>query len=115
MNKDLNIQKLIDQTYYKLINISEIEAYISGGYIDLIINKDNSIYADEIINKLFEKITNTIKVSISRNDIEFIKYKSFCFNNPSDEIIKDCFDIVNSFIENKKSSNETNLLNSINS
>ena len=115
MSMNQIIQKSIDQAYYKLTNIAEIGAYISGNYFDLIINKDNFDFADEIINKLFEKIINVIKVSISKDDIEFVEYKSFCFNDPSNELINDCFKIVNNFITNKKSSNKTTLIDSLDS
>ena len=47
--------------------------------------------------------------------MEFIIYKSFCFNNPSNELIKDCFKIVNTKILNKKSSNNTTLFESLKS
>ena len=115
MSRNQIIQNSINQAYYKLTNIAEIGAYMSGNYFDLIINKDNYDYADEIINQLFSKIINIIKFNISKDDIEFIEYKSFCFNDPSDELINDCLNIVNSFIKNKKSSNETTLFNSLNS
>lgn len=115
MNKDLLIQNSVDNAYYKLTSITEIGTYISGGYYNLIINKENLNFYDKIINQLFEKITNVIKFSISRDDVDSIEYKSFCFNNPSNELINDCFKIVNNFITNKKSSNKTTLIDSLNS
>lgn len=115
MNKDLIIQKSVDEAYYKITSIATIKAYISGGYSDLIINKDNINYVDEIINELFKKISNEIKIKVKKDDIDFIEYKSFCFNNPSKELINDCFKIVNNFITNKKSSNKTTLIDSLNS
>ena len=115
MNKDLIIQKSVDEAYYKITSIATIKAYISGGYSDLIINKDNINYVDEIINELFKKISNEIKIKVKKDDVDFIEYKSFCFNNPSNELINDCFKIVNNFITNKKSSNKTTLIDSLNS
>ena len=115
MNKDLIIQKSVDEAYYKITSIATIKAYISGGYSDLIINKDNINYVDEIINELFKKINNEIKIKVKKDDVDFIEYKSFCFNNPSSELINDCFKIVNNFITNKKSSNKTTLIDSLNS
>ena len=115
MNKNIIIQKSVDEAYYKITSIATIKAYISGGYSDLILNKDNLNYANEIINELFKKISNEIKIKVKKSDIDFIEYKSFCFNNPSNELINDCFKIVNKSIKtNKKSSNKTTLIDSLN-
>lgn len=110
MNKDLIIQKSVDEAYYKITSIATIKAYISGGYSDLIINKDNINYVDKIISELLKEISNEVKTKVKKDDVDFIEYKSFCFNNPSNELINDCFKIVNNFITNKKSSNKTTLI-----
>lgn len=72
-------------------------------------------YSDEIVNLLFKKFCDDIANKISDDDMEFIIYKSFCFNNPSKKLMQDCFKIVNDNLQNKKSSNNTTLLESLNS
>lgn len=67
------------------------------------------------IYNVFLKFCNEISNKVTKNDIEFIDYKTFISNDPSEELIKDCFDIVNSKITNKKSSNETTLYSLLNS
>ena len=81
MNKDLIIQKSVDEAYYKITSIATIKAYISGGYSDLIINKDNINYVDEIISELFKKISNDVKTKVKKDD-GFVKelYKKGCIN-----------------------------------
>ena len=80
MNKNIIIQKSVDKAYYKITSIATIKAYISGGYSDLILNKNNINYANVIINELFEKISNEIKNKVQKDDMDFIEYKSFCFS-----------------------------------
>ena len=71
--------------------------------------KNNPDYIDEIIDGVFWKLMNEIKSKVTRDDIEFIEFKEFLSKNPSSKLIKDCFDIVNTNLKNKKSSNEQSL------
>ena len=69
----------------------------------------------KLLMNYLKKISNEVKTKVKKDDVDFIEYKSFCFNNPSNELINDCFKIVNNFITNKKSSNKTTLIDSLNS
>ena len=77
--------------------------------------KELAEYTDEIINNLYIRFCEYLAEKIDTNDMEFILYKSFCYNNPSKDLIEDCFKIVNDDIKKKQSSNETTtLLKSLN-
>lgn len=64
----------------------------------------------KLLMNYLKKISNEVKTKVKKDDVDFIEYKPFCFNNPSNELINDCFKIVNNFITNKKSSNKTTLI-----
>lgn len=113
MDKDVIIKEAVDKAYYRLTSIIEFKASIMGGYLSLIIPSQEidklSCFTDEIANQLFLKLCEEIKKTITSDDIEFIMYKSFSFNNPSKDLIEDCFIYINAILSNKKSSNETTL------
>ena len=116
MKNDI-IENVVLNAYNNLINLAKNKEYIAGGYFGLIIPKsklsDLINYVDEIICKLFFMFCKNISNNLTVSDMKFIKYKSFCFNKPSDELIKDCLNIVNNHI--KKSSLETTLIEDLNS
>lgn len=119
MEKKAIINQVVNEAYKNLTSIAELNANAIGGYFVLIIpekkTKELISYSDEIVNLLFKKFCDDIANKISDDDMEFIIYKSFCFNNPSKKLMQDCFKIVNDNLQNKKSSNNTTLLESLNS
>lgn len=119
MEKKAIINQVVNEAYKNLTSIAELNANAIGGYFGLIIpekkTKELISYSDEIVNLLFKKFCDDIANKISDDDMEFIIYKSFCFNNPSKKLMQDCFKIVNDNLQNKKSSNNTTLLESLNS
>lgn len=114
MEKETIINQVVQKAYINLTQIAKLQCYISGGYFGAIIpeNQINEIidYADEIINNLFKKFCDELSTKITTEDTEMIMYKSFCFLKPNEDLLKDCFNLVNNVIINKKSSNETTLL-----
>lgn len=119
MDKNTIINQAVDKAYNNIIDVVKLKANIYGGYFGLIIPKNDinviGDYADEIINLVYKKICDEIATKITKDDIEFIMYKTFSMNNPSEELIDDCFKIVNGNISNKKSSTETTLYTLLNS
>ena len=119
MDKKAIINQVVNEAYKNLTSIAELNANAIGGYFGLIIPekkiRELISYSDDIVNLLFKKFCNNIANKITDNDMEFIIYKSFCFNDPSSELVQDCFKIVNDNLQNKKSSNNTTLLESLNS
>lgn len=114
MEKETIINQVVQKAYINLTQIAKLQCYMAGGYFGVIISenqfKDLIDYTDEIINNLFKKFCNELSTKITVEDTEMIMYKSFCFLNPKEDLLKDCFDLVNNVILNKKSSNETTLL-----
>ena len=119
MDKKAIINQVVNEAYKNLTSIAELNANAIGGYFGLIIPekkiRELISYYDDIVNLLFKKFCNNIANKITDDDMEFIIYKSFCFNDPSSELVQDCFKIVNDNLQNKKSSNNTTLLESLNS
>lgn len=119
MDKKAIINQVVNEAYKNLTSIAELNANAIGGYFGLIIPekkiRELISYSDDIVNLLFKKFCNNIANKITDDDMEFIIYKSFCFNDPSSELVQDCFKIVNDNLQNKKSSNNTTLLESLNS
>lgn len=113
MDKDDIIKKAVNKAYYNLTGIANLKGNVVGGYFGLIIPENDLEelinYADEIINQTFFELCNEIATKVTKDDMDFIMYKSFSFNNPSKNLIDDCFKIVNDIITNKKSSNDTTL------
>ena len=114
MEKETIINQVVQKAYINLTQIAKLHCYMSGGYFGVII-PENQIkeiidYTDEIINNLFWKFCDELSSKITIEDTEMIMYKSFCFLNPNENLVKDCFKLVNNVILNKKSSNETTLL-----
>ena len=114
MEKETIINQVVQKAYINLTQIAKLQCYMSGGYFGVIIpeNQVKEIidYTDEIINNLFWKFCDELSYKITIEDTEMIMYKSFCFSNPNESLLKDCFNLVNNVILNKKSSNETTLL-----
>lgn len=114
MEKETIINQVVQKAYINLTQIAKLQCYVSGGYFGVIIpqNKINEIidYADEIINNLFFKFCDELSSVITKEDTEMIMYKSFCFLNPNKDLLKNCFNLINNIILNKKSSNKTTLL-----
>ena len=110
MDKDVIIKEAVNRAYYRLTSIIELKASIMGGYLSLIIPSQEidtlSCFTDEIANQLFFRLCEEIKKTITNDDIEFIMYKTFSFNNPSKGLIDDCFNHINAILSNKKSSKE---------
>lgn len=119
MDKKAIINQVVNEAYKNLTSIAELNANAIGGYFGLIIPekkiRELISYSDDIVNLLFKKFCNNIANKITDDDMEFIIYKSFCFNDPSSELVQDCFKIVNDNLQNKKNSNNTTLLESLNS
>lgn len=119
MDKKAIINQAVNEAYKNLTSIAELNVNAIGGYFGLIIPKrkikELISYSDEIVNLLFKKFCDNIANKITDDDMEFIIYRLFCFNDPSKELMQDCFKIVNDNLQNKKSSNNTTLLESLNS
>ena len=122
MGEENLINQTIENAYNNLKNIAELNIFVSNGYFGLIIPENKyyklSPYVDKIINIVFEKICNDIRdklKNINTSELRFIEYKSFSSNNPSENLINDCYKIIDNFIQNKKDSDETNLLEYLNS
>ncbi len=114
MDKNTIVNEAVQEAYSNLKSIVDLRIMsIVGDYFPFIIpeSKLNDLqdYIDEIINGVFWKFCNELSNKVTQDDIEFIMYKSFIRNNPSEKLIKDCFNIVNNNITNKKSSNDTTL------
>lgn len=114
MEKETIIKQVVQKAYINLTQIAKLQCYLSGGYFGAIIPekqfKDLIDYTNEIINDLFWKFCEELSSKITIEDTEMIMYKSFCFLKPNDDLVEDCFNLVNNVILNKKSSNETTLL-----
>lgn len=113
MTKQKIINEAVQTAYTNITNIVDLDLIIVGNYVSYMIPqsilKNNPDYIDEIIDGVFWKLMNEIKSKVTRDDIEFIEFKEFLSKNPSSKLIKDCFDIVNTNLKNKKSSNEQSL------
>lgn len=112
------INHTINQAYDNLTNIAKNKILIIGGYFRIIIPPKELItlndYIDLIINQVFFKLVDKIKGKTTIKKINTITYNSYCFNNPSEALIKDCFNLVNEILFNKKSSCETTLFDLLN-
>lgn len=113
MTKQKIINEAVQTAYTNITSIVDLDLIIVGNYVSYMIPqsilKSNPDYIDEIIDGVFWKLMNEIKSKVTRDDIEFIEFKEFLSKNPSSKLIKDCFDIVNTNLKNKKSSNEQSL------
>lgn len=113
MTKQKIINEAVQTAYTNITSIVDLDLIIVGNYVSYMIPqsilKNNPDYIDEIIDGVFWKLMNKIKSKVTRDDIEFIEFKEFLSKNPSSKLIKDCFDIVNTNLKNKKSSNEQSL------
>ena len=110
MTKQKIINEAVQTAYTNITSIVDLDLIIVGNYVSYMIPqsilKNNPDY---IIDGVFWKLMNKIKSKVTRDDIEFIEFKEFLSKNPSSKLIKDCFDIVNTNLKNKKSSNEQSL------
>lgn len=113
MTKQKIINEAVQTAYTNITSIVDLDLIIVGNYVSYMIPqsilKNNPDYIDKIIDGVFWKLMNEIKSKVTRDDIEFIEFKEFLSKNPSSKLIKDCFDIVNTNLKNKKSSNEQSL------
>ena len=113
MTKQKIINEAVQTACTNITSIVDLDLIIVGNYVYYMIPqsilKNNPDYIDEIIDGVFWKLMNEIKSKVTRDDIEFIEFKEFLSKNPSSKLIKDCFDIVNTNLKNKKSSNEQSL------
>lgn len=113
MTKQKIINEAVQTAYTNITSIVDLDLIIVGNYVSYMIPqsilKNNPDYIDEIIDGVFWKLMNEIKSKVTRDDIEFIEFKEFLSKNPSSKLIKDCFDIVNTNLKNKKSINEQSL------
>lgn len=121
MDKETIINQVVNQAYSDLTGLVDFRvAGIIGGYFEMIIHESKLEelipYADDIINTLYDKFCVNLSKSIKDDDVEFTMYKSFCYNKPNEDLIDDCFKIVNIDIKNKQSDKEsTTLLKSLSS
>ena len=106
MTKQKIINEAVQTAYTNITSIVDLDLIIVGNYVSYMIPqsilKNNPDYIDEIIDGVFWKLMNEIKSKVTRDDIEFIEFKEFLSKNPSSKLIKDCFDIVNTNLKNKK-------------
>lgn len=114
MEKETIINEAVQTAYKNITSIVDLRLLIVDDYFSLMIPesilKNNIEYADEIINNVFWKLCDELSKKVTKDDMEFIMYKSFVNNDPSEKLIKDCFNIVNDILSNKKSSNNTTVL-----
>lgn len=119
MEKNTIINQVVNQAYDDLTGLVDLKITVSGGYFGMIIHESKieelAQYVDEIINNLYTKFCNVLSGSVTDDDMEFIIYKSFCYNKPNETLIEDCFKIVNNDIKKQSSEKETTLLESLNS
>jgi len=119
MDKKTIINEAVQTAYKNITSIVDLRLMIVGNYFSLMIPestlKDNIEYADDIINEVFWKLCDELSPKVTKDDMEFIMYKSFVNNEPSDDLIKDCFSIVNNALTNKNSSNRTTIYELLNS
>lgn len=106
MDKKTIINEAVQTAYKNVTSIIDLRLMIVGDYFSLIIPKsilkDNSECVDDIINEVFWKLCDEISPKVTKDDIEFVMYKSFVNNEPSEDLIKDCFSIVNNILTNKR-------------
>ncbi len=114
MDNNTIINQVVNQAYNDLTGLIDLKATALGGYFGIIIPESRleelMPFVDKIINGVYEKFCHILSASITDDDMEFIIYKSFCYNKPSKDLIEDCFKIVNDDIKNKQSSNTTTTL-----
>lgn len=121
MDKNTIINQVVNQAYNDLTGLVDFKvSSIIGGYFEMIIHESKlevlTPYVDDIINTLYDKFCVNLSKSIKDEDMEFIMYKSFCNNKPNEDLIDDCFKIVNNNIKNKQSDKKsTTLLKSLSS
>ena len=119
MNKETIINEVVQTAYKNVTSIVDLKLMIVGNYFSLMVPesilKDNIEYADDIINEVFWKLCDEISPKITKDDIEFVMFKSFVNNEPSENLIKDCFNIVNNILTNKNSRNKTTIYELLNS
>ncbi len=99
MNKETTLTTVVQNAYDNLTGIAEVGAFVVGSYLDIIIPKDHENHKseeiDEIINLLFWKFCDELQSKALKRNMDPVTYQSFCFNEPRQELIDDCFRIVN--------------------
>lgn len=115
MEKETIIGQVVEKAYIDLIDISKYKINLIGGYFEIILFRNDikeiGQYIDEIMNNLVIKFCDTISKRITENDIINFKYKSYCCNQPSKELLDECLKFVNNNITNKKDSKGATLTN----
>ena len=92
MDKETIINQVVNQAYNDLTGIIDLKILaIIGGYFEMIIHESKleklTPYVDDIINTLYDKFCVNLSKSITDDDMEFIIYKSFCYNEPKKDLI----------------------------
>ena len=93
MDKETIINQVVNQAYNDLTGLVDLKiSAIIGGYFGMIIHESKleelTPYVDDIINTLYDKFCVNLSKSIKDDDIEFIMYKSFCYNKPNEDLIE---------------------------
>lgn len=119
MEQNTIINQVVTQAYNDLTGLVDLKITALGGYFGMIIHESKieelAQYVDEIINSLYIKFCDVLSESITDDDMEFIIYKSFCYNKPNENLIEDCFKIVNNDIKKQSNKEKLTLLESLNS
>jgi len=111
------VEEAAEKAYHNLVSIVELNLGIVGGYFNLIIkeNFEDEKMCEEIINQVFFRLCDEISLKINEEELTLTSYKSYSYNSPSEDLINDCFKIVNDFLKNKKSRSETTLIHILHS
>lgn len=119
MNKETILTTVVQNAYDNLIGIAEVGAFVVGNYLDIIIPKDpleqEHEDLDRIIDLLFWKFCDEIKHNLSKEKMIPIVYQSFCFNEPRQELIDDCFKVVNEALFHEENGHHTTFYSLLNS
>lgn len=116
MDKNIIINQVVNQSYNDLIGLVDLKISVLGGYFGMIIYENRieelAQYTDVIINDLYTKFCHELSKSITDEDMEFIIYKSFCYNKPNEDLLTDCIKIVTHDIKKQSGKEQINLLES---
>lgn len=102
MNKEQIINNAVTKTFTNLVAITEVKASFTSGYIETIagfLSKESYEYLDDIIDKLFWKFCQDKKNF--KNEPYIFNYRTFCFNEPAQELLIDCLVLVRDCVKNK--------------
>ena len=102
MNKEQIINEAVTKAYNNLVAITEVKATFTSTYIETIASflpKESYEYLDEIIDKLFWKFCKDKKNF--KNEPYIYNYRTFCLNEPNEEVLIECLALVRDCIQNK--------------